>query len=367
MKPIGIYIHVPFCCGKCPYCDFYSVNLSEQLISAYTDETIRRIHELKPYGIAADTIYFGGGTPSLLGGGNIERIMSELNKCVKITSNAEITVEANPSSDLVEFFHGCSAAGVNRLSLGMQSAVRHELAAIGRRHSPDDVLRAMERAYSVGIDNISLDLMLGIPHQTSHSLNTSLEFINQSAPAHVSAYMLKIEEGTPFYNMRNSLKIPDDDGMADLYEQAFSTLDSFGYAQYEISNAARNGKVSLHNMKYWNCDEYIGLGPAAHGFFMGKRYFFGRSLTDYLNGIRPQFDCFGGTEDEYIMLRMRLAEGITELGMNERFGHGISEKIRNKAKKFEKPGLCRCSAKEIALTRKGMLVSNSIIADLLSD
>ncbi|MDD6394999.1 MAG: radical SAM family heme chaperone HemW [Firmicutes bacterium] len=367
MKSIGIYIHVPFCRGKCPYCDFYSVNLSEQLITAYTDETIRRIHELKPYEVTADTIYFGGGTPSLLGGYNIERIMSELNKCVKITSNAEITVEANPSSDLGEFLHGCSAAGVNRLSLGMQSAVPRELAAIGRRHSPDDVLSAMERAHSVGIDNISLDLMLGIPYQTSDSLNTSLEFISQSAPSHVSAYMLKIEEGTPFYDVRNSLIIPDDDGMADLYKQAFSTLEGFGYSQYEISNAARNGKISRHNMKYWNCDEYIGLGPAAHGFFMGKRYFFGRSLTDYLNGVRPKFDCPGGAADEYIMLRLRLAEGITESGMKERFNHGISEKIRHKAKKYEKPGLCRCSAEEIALTRKGMLVSNYIIADLLSD
>ena len=365
MNPIGIYIHVPFCRGKCPYCDFYSVNLSDELLTAYTDETIRRIHELKPYGIAADTIYFGGGTPSLLGGDNILRIMSALRECVDVAPNAEITVEANPSSDLGEFLRDCSAASVNRLSLGMQSAVPRELAAIGRRHSPDDILRAMDCAHSVGIENISLDLMLGIPHQTSESLNHSLEFINKSAPSHVSAYMLKIEEGTPFYDKRNLLIIPDDDGMADLYEQAFSTLEGFGYAQYEISNAARNGIVSRHNIKYWNCDEYIGLGPAAHGFFTEKRYFFGRSLTDYLNGEAPQFDCIGGSEEEYIMLRLRLAEGLTECGMVERFGHGISDRIRNTATKFEKFGLCRCNADGIALTRKGMLVSNGIIAELL--
>ncbi len=365
MNSIGIYIHVPFCRGKCPYCDFYSVNLSDELLTAYTDETIRRINELKPYGIAADTIYFGGGTPSLLGGGNILRIMSALRECVTVAPNAEITVEANPSADLGEFLHGCSEAGVNRLSLGMQSAVPRELAAIGRRHSPDDILRAMDCAHSVGIENISLDLMLGIPHQTSDSLNTSLEFINKSAPSHVSAYMLKIEEGTPFYDARNSLIIPDDDGMADLYEQAFSALEGFGYAQYEISNAARNGVVSRHNVKYWNCDEYIGLGPAAHGFFTGRRYFFGRSLTDYLNGIEPQFDCIGGTEEEYVMLRLRLAEGLTECGMVERFGHGIPAEIRSKAVHFEKFGLCRCDEKGISLTRQGMLVSNGIIAELL--
>lgn len=365
MNPIGIYIHVPFCRGKCPYCDFYSVNLSDDLLTAYTDETIRRIRELKPYGIAADTIYFGGGTPSLLGGENIMRIISALRECVDIEPDAEITVEANPSSDLGEFLRGCSAAGVNRLSLGMQSAVPRELAAIGRKHSPDDILRAMNCAHSVGIENISLDLMLGIPHQTSKSLNHSLKFINKSAPFHVSAYMLKIEEGTPFYDKRNLLIIPDDDGMADLYEQAFSTLESFGYAQYEISNAARNGMVSRHNIKYWNCDEYIGLGPAAHGFFTGKRYFFGRSLTDYLNGEAPQFDCIGGSEEEYIMLRLRLAEGLTESGIEERFGHGIPEEIYNKANYFSRGGLCRCDNYSIRLTRKGMLVSNMIIAELL--
>lgn len=367
MNSIGIYIHVPFCRRKCPYCDFYSVNLSDDLLTEYTHETIRRIHELKPYGISADTIYFGGGTPSLLCSNNILRIMSALRECVDIEPDAEITVEANPSSDLGEFLRGCSAAGVNRLSLGMQSAVPRELAAIGRRHSPDDILRAMDCAYSVGIENISLDLMLGIPHQTIDSLNTSLEFINKSAPSHVSAYMLKIEEGTPFYDARNSLIIPDDDGMADLYEQVFSALEGFGYAQYEISNAARDGRVSRHNVKYWNCDEYIGLGPAAHGFFTGKRYFFGRSLTDYLNGGTPQFDCIGGTEEEYIMLRLRLTEGLTESGMNERFGDGIPDKIRVKAKNFEKFRLCRCNENGISLTRQGMLVSNRIIAELLSD
>lgn len=365
MNSIGIYIHVPFCRGKCPYCDFYSVNLSDELLSVYTDETIRRIHQLKQYGIAADTVYFGGGTPSLLGGGNILRIISALHECVEISPDVEITVEANPSSDLGEFLRGCSAAGVNRLSLGMQSAVPRELAAIGRRHSPDDILRAMDSSHSVGIENISLDLMLGIPHQTSDSLDTSLEFINKSAPSHVSAYMLKIEEGTPFYDARNSLTIPDDDGMADLYEQTFSTLENFGYTQYEISNAARNGMTSRHNVKYWNCDEYIGLGPAAHGFFTGKRYFFGRSLTDYLNGNSPQFDCIGGTEEEYIMLRLRLAEGLTEYGMNERFKRGIPDEIRAKSKNFEKFGLCRCNADGISLTRQGMLVSNGIIAELL--
>ncbi len=366
MNPIGIYIHVPFCRGKCPYCDFYSVNLSEELLTAYTNETVRRIYELKSYGIAADTIYFGGGTPSLLGGKNILQIMSALHEFIKVASDAEIPVEANPSADLGDFLQGCAEAGVNRLSLGMQTAVPRELAAIGRKHSPDDILRAMECANSCGIENISLDLMLGIPHQTNESLAKSLEFIKSSAPSHVSAYMLKIEEGTPFYNAKNSLIIPDDDGMADLYEQAFATLENYGYEQYEISNAARNGMVSRHNIKYWNCDEYIGLGPAAHGFFMGKRYFFGRNLTDYISGNAPQFECIGGSEEEYIMLRLRLSEGLTEQGFMQKFGHQIPASIKNTAKKFEKVGICRCNSDRIYLTRQGMLVSNAIIIEILN-
>lgn len=366
MNPLGIYIHVPFCRGKCPYCDFYSVNLSEELLAAYTDETIRRIEQLKEYDITADTVYFGGGTPSLLGGKNVLRIMSALHECVSIDAKAEITVEANPSANLGEFLLGCSAAGVNRLSLGMQSAVQNELDAIGRKHSSDDVLRAIDCAHSLNINNISLDLMLGIPYQTKESLCASLEFINKSAPSHVSAYMLKIEEGTPFYKMRNSLKTPNDDSMADIYEFAFEGLEKLGYIRYEISNAARNNMLSRHNVKYWNCDEYIGLGPAAHGFFMGKRYFFERSLKNYLSGYSPKFDCIGGTEEEYIMLRLRLTEGLTEQGMTERFGHGIPEAIISKAEKFSKIGLCKCDETGISLTGKGMLVSNAIITEFIT-
>lgn len=366
MNPLGIYIHVPFCRSKCPYCDFYSISLSEDLLTAYTDETIRRIGLLKEYNIKADSVYFGGGTPSLLGGKNILRIISALRKCAKITSDAEITVEANPSSNLEEFLSGCHAAGVNRLSLGMQSAVKKELAAIGRKHSPDDVLKAMESARLFGIDNISLDLMLGIPYQTIDSLGISLEFINKGAPSHVSAYMLKIEEGTPFYRKKDSLTLPDDDGIADLYEFTFDSLAKLGYVRYEISNAAKNNMISKHNIKYWNCDEYIGIGPAAHGFFDGKRYFFGRSLKDYLNGALPKFDCIGGSEEEYIMLRLRLSEGLTERGMMQKFGHGIPKDISSKAKKFEEFGLCKYDKMGVSLTGKGMLVSNAIISEFLS-
>lgn len=366
MNPIGIYLHVPFCRGKCPYCDFYSVTVSDELLDAYTDETVRRIHMLAEESITADTVYFGGGTPSLLGGKRISRLLSALGSSVTIAKNAEITVEANPSSDLRDFLSGCAASGVNRLSLGMQSAVPRELAAIGRRHAPEDVLTAMDTARALGIDNLSLDLMLGIPYQTGDTLVQSIEFIKNSAPSHVSAYMLKIEEGTPFYKAKDTLPIADDDALADLYEAAFASLEQLGYRQYEISNASREGQEGRHNLHYWNCDEYIGIGPAAHGFWHGRRYFYSRSLRDYLAGTSPTFDGLGGSEKEYILLRLRLAEGLTERGMLERFGHGIPSPIVAYAGIPAMKQFCTYNGVSLSLTRKGMLLSNSVIAQFLS-
>ena len=365
MKPVGIYIHVPFCRYKCPYCDFYSVTAKDELLDKYTSETVRRIKELAPEGLSADTVYFGGGTPSLLGGKRIETVMQALHSSVDITKDAELTVEANPASDLGEFLDGCASSGINRLSLGMQSALKSELSAIGRRHTPDDVLHAMDKAHGVGIDNISLDLMLGIPMQTLESLESSLDFIGQAAPSHVSAYMLKIEENTPFYRIKYALKIADEDGLADMYERTFNRLEQAGFAQYEISNAARPGCESRHNLKYWNCDEYIGIGPAAHGFFRGKRYYYDRSLQSYLSGEEPHGDGDGGTEEEYIMLRLRLSKGLTNEGMRDRFGTDIPNALRERASSPLLAPYCVCDDIGIRLTRKGMLISNAIICNII--
>ena len=362
---VGIYIHVPFCRYKCPYCDFYSVTSKESMLDRYTAETIRRIREATPLNLSADTVYFGGGTPSLLGGGRIAAITEALGQCVNISGDAEITVEANPASDLSEFLEGCASAGINRLSLGMQSALKQELSAIGRRHTPDDVLNAMEKSHSVGIDNISLDLMLGIPMQTADSLEYSLRFIESAAPTHVSAYMLKIEEGTPFHRIRYALDIADDDALADMYEQTFDRLEKAGYAQYEISNAAKPGAESRHNLKYWNCDQYIGIGPSAHGFINGRRYYYDRSLDGYLCGAAAHDDGEGGDMEEYIMMRLRLSEGLTEDGMKKRFGAGIPGPIRKRASASVMSPYCVCDGHGIHLTRKGMLISNAVICSFI--
>ena len=366
MKNIGIYIHVPFCRYKCPYCDFYSVTVREELLDRYTAETLKRISALHEKKLAADTVYFGGGTPSLLGGERVARIMEALGKSVNIADGAEITVEANPAADLGDFLERCSSSGINRLSLGMQTSLRRELSAIGRRHSPDDVLRAMERATGAGIENISLDLMLGIPFQTADSLSESLRFIEKASPAHISAYMLKIEENTPFFRIRYALQTAGEDELADMYAQTFDTLEKAGYNQYEISNAAKKGYESRHNLKYWNCEEYVGIGPSAHGFLDGRRYYYDRSLEGYLSGAQPHDDGEGGTPEEYVMLRLRLSEGLTESGMRERFGIGIPEAMRRKASSSMMNSYCVCDESGIRLTRKGMLVSNAIICEFTS-
>ena len=365
MKSVGIYIHVPFCRYKCPYCDFYSVTAKEELLDRYTEETVRRVSLLSGRNLPADTVYFGGGTPSLLGARRIAQIMAALRHSVNLADGAEITAEANPASELEDFLKGCAASGINRLSLGMQSALKKELSALGRRHTHDDVLRAMDWAYSCGIENISLDLMLGIPWQTADSLEQSLRFIEQSSPAHVSAYMLKIEENTPFHRIQYALPIADEDGLADLYELTFRRLEKAGYAQYEISNAARPGWESRHNLKYWNCDPYIGIGPSAHGFTDGRRYYYDRSLEGYLAGAEPHDDGEGGSREEYVMLRLRLAKGLTESGMQARYGVRIPQKMRDEASSPVMRPYCICDSEGIRLTRKGMLISNAVICHLI--
>ena len=365
MKPVGIYIHVPFCRYKCPYCDFYSVTAKDELLDRFAAETIRRIGELSGEKISADTVYFGGGTPSLLGGGRIAAIMDALRRHVDLADNAEITVEANPTIDLGSFLEGCASSGVNRLSLGMQSAVKSELSAIGRRHTSDDVLRAMEQAHSVGIHNISLDLMLGIPMQTPESLLHSLRFIEASAPSHLSAYMLKIEENTPFYRIQYALKLPDEDTLTEMYTRTFAFLEEAGYAQYEISNAARPGCESRHNLKYWRCEEYVGIGPSAHGFLHGRRYYYDRSLEQYLSGAQPVDDGEGGDIEEYVMLRLRLSEGLNHEDMRARFGADIPRAMLERAASPVMAPYCICDDSGIRLTRRGMLISNAIICELM--
>ena len=362
MKPTGLYIHIPFCNGKCPYCDFYSVIPDAKTVDEYVSAICRKIDESD---LIYDTVYFGGGTPSLIGAKRIAEIMSH----IKRTPDCEATLECNPSDtgavNSAFDFLIVAESGINRISMGLQSANDCERKVLGRRGGCDDVERAIKRARAAGIDNISLDLMLGIPNQNTESLKKSISFCKNSGVKHISAYILKIEEGTPFFRIKNTLNLPDEDETCDLYLYAVSELEKAGFSQYEISNFSVQGYESKHNLKYWRCKEYLGIGASAHSFFNGKRFYYERSIDGFINGTPPVGDGFGGDEEEYILLALRLTEGLIFDEFEKRFGRRIDDIIIKKAKEFEKQGLVKVTNNNISLTAEGFLVSNSIIGELI--
>ncbi len=335
----GLYFHIPFCKSKCPYCDFYSVKFDEASAQQYVQEIC---DEIKQYQGIFDTVYFGGGTPSILPPELIGKILDCAREHFEISDDAEITVECNPSKDLSEDFKKYASYGVNRISLGMQSAVDSERFALGRVAGKNEVERTINYARQSGIENISLDLMLGTPKQTIESLDYSFDFIKSMGVPHVSAYMLKIEEGTKFYQMRDRLVLPDDDTVGEMYLKTVETLASFGIEQYEISNFAVPGFESRHNTKYWTLTPYLGIGKSAHSFWGGERFFYDREWNKINDGT-------GGDKEEQIMLGLRLAKGIDK------------SLVDRDCTDLDKMGYVADLGERIALTPKGMLVSNTII------
>lgn len=357
-------MHIPFCRSKCPYCDFYSVRADESVKAQYAHVLKNKISaEMSVLGCKADTLYIGGGTPSVLGAENLGEIVKSA--LPFLTSDAEITVECNPFGLSEDFFKILGFYGVNRISMGLQSANDSERRALGRLSDSETVKQAVLSAQSADISNISLDVMLGIPRQTEKSLSETLDFCISLGVPHISAYILKLEEGTVFYNRQNSLSLPNDDETSDLYLQACETLEQNAIMQYEISNFAKSGYESRHNLKYWNCEEYLGLGPAAHSFLNGKRFYFDRDLSGFLSNSKPIQDGDGGDFTEYAMLRLRLTEGLLQNDTEKRFGHKIPEEMIKKSAVFADNGLMEYDKAGIRLTRKGFLLSNSILAEIL--
>lgn len=370
-KPLGIYLHIPFCIRKCNYCDFCSFSDADgMLMNAYVDELIRRINFFSAnHGRRrVDTVYFGGGTPTLMSIEHFKRIFTALNFNFEIAENAEITVECNPASIDYEGLSALRNIGINRLSIGLQSANDNELYLLGRLHSFDDFCKTFYSARSAGFDNISVDLMYGIPEQIEESFKATLEKIIALSPEHISAYGLKIEEGTAFYRNRESLSFPDEDTEAELYTLCCNTLMQNGYSRYEISNFSRTGRESRHNLKYWLLDDYIGFGVAAHSRFEGERFGNSRDIKAFILGgdivCERQKISDSAYLNEYVMLRLRLAEGIDK------------EKFLSLAKKsfkavypsvdfYIKGGFMVEDEKKIAFTTKGFLVSNTILSQML--
>ena len=365
MRPNGLYIHVPFCDGKCPYCDFYSLRADEETMDAYVTAVKR---ELACFGAQlgrrADTLYFGGGTPSLLGAARLCEL-ADAARAVFGLEGAEITAEVNPCTGGGLDFAALRAGGFNRLSVGLQSANEEELRCLGRRHGAQDAAVTLGRARAAGFANLSLDLMLAIPGQTEESLRRSVRFCREAGARHVSAYLLKLEEGTPFFARRDALALPDEEGQRRLYLAVCEVLGGAGFAQYEISNFSEPGCESRHNLKYWNGEEYLGIGPSAHSFLEGRRFHSPRSLESFLRGTERTDDGTGGDGEEYAMLRLRLCEGLERARYRERFGCDYPASYDGNARRFEKAGLLTCDERGIRLSREGFLVSNELIGEIL--
>ena len=388
-EPIGLYLHIPFCRSKCPYCDFCSYpRPTVEVMEAYTHELARRIcgagtahgwisnkDEGATHRIPVDTVYFGGGTPTLLPTACIRELFDAIYAAFSVLPNAEITVEGNPAAADRETLAVWRENGVNRLSLGAQSAQADELKALGRLHRWEDVCRTVSDARAVGIENINLDFMLGIPHQTPETLADTLSRALSLEPTHLSAYTLMLEEGTPFHRRgRAALGLPADEDVADeqavsLWEQASATLRGVGYEHYEISNYALPGFRSRHNLHTWQCHDYLGLGVAAHSCLDGVRFGQSRDLEAFLRGeditefrevLTP-----ADREAEYIMLALRLSDGISEAEFTTRFGRDFWHIYGVSCIPYMDGGFLSREGGRIFLTERGFPVSNTILADLI--
>ena len=374
-EKLGVYIHIPFCKAKCDYCDFYSLPDREGTMDDYLKALTAHIRETAPLckGWQVDTVYIGGGTPSFFGAKRMVALLKEVRRRFDVTRDAEITCEANPESADRAFLTAVRRGGVNRLSLGMQSACDGELKAVHRLHNFEQVTRAVAAARKAKIKNLSLDLIYGLPGQTMGSWQKSLESALALKPQHLSCYGLKVELGTPLDGrVTRGEVLPDDDMQADMYLWTVERLRQKGYAQYEISNFAQPGFQSRHNLKYWMGKPYVGFGPGAHSDFGGRRYSFVRDLDKYIAGILNGGAVIDGSDliprrergGEYLMLRLRTIRGIEEWEYRREFSMNF-DPLEQKLEEYERQGWAVKKDRRWHLTPQGFLVSNQLIGDLL--
>ena len=375
-RPLGLYLHIPFCKAKCAYCDFYSLPHSEEKMDAYAAALARHITEVAPQmqNHRVDTVYFGGGTPSYLGHKRLIALLKTVKKQCRVWDRAEITLEANPdSAGDWRALRALRRAGFNRISLGVQSSDDETLRRLGRVHTWQQVKDAVAACRKAGLDNISLDLIYGLPGQTMASWEDTLHKAMSLSPEHLSCYGLKVEADTPLaHQVSLGLSLPDGDAQADLYLRAVELLQQGGYRQYEISNFAKPGRESRHNLKYWTGREYLGFGPGAHSYFGGQRYAYPRDLEGYLQAIAAgaaqleEIQPITPPEQarEYLMLRMRTLRGIEEWEYRRKFGLNF-EPIARRLEFFESHHWAEQSDHRWHFTPQGFLLSNPLILELL--
>ncbi len=374
-QTLGLYIHIPFCASKCGYCDFYSCAGKEKSMQEYQNALLAHIEESIPrmQNYYIDTVYFGGGTPSYYGAEYLCEILQTIKSSGRLLKDAEITVEMNPDSMTLNDLRMLLKEGVNRISMGVQSANNEILKVIGRRHTYAQAFKAYKLARQAGFKNISVDLMYGLPGQTKEDWADTLSKIIRWKPDHISCYALTLEKGTPMYEVyHDTSAIPDDDTQADMYIYASEFLERFGYKRYEISNFSHKGFESLHNLRYWRMEDYMGFGPGAHSCVDNLRYSYTRDLYGYINGVKSggnivdEYEKIAGLEiaNEYLMLSMRTAHGIEAKEYSDRFRASF-EPLEKKLEFFRQKGWTQKENGRWSFTTTGFLVSNILINELL--
>ncbi len=367
---IGIYIHIPFCVSKCNYCDFNSYVAEEQTYALYIDALCREIEETK-IGGEVDTIYFGGGTPTILNPLQLVKILDTVRGRFSLTKDCEITTECNPKTMDYLGFLKLISGGFNRLSIGMQSADDSQLKVLGRIHSFDDCKRCVYDARQAGFDNLSLDLMFGLPNQDENSFVYSIKRATELEPEHISCYSLKIEEGTPFAKM--DLEIADEEQSRNMYDKCVDYLGELGYLRYEISNFAKLGFESRHNCKYWLCDDFIGFGAGAYSCNLNKRYSNVKNVTEYIKRVNETQSAVEDTfplspEDkmsEFVYLGLRMDRGIDEDEFRKRFFIDIKDVYGGIIEKNLKRGTIIEAGGRFKIPPEFTYVSNGILADFV--
>ncbi|MGM9683917.1 MAG: radical SAM family heme chaperone HemW [Eubacteriales bacterium] len=370
-KTLGLYLHIPFCAKKCNYCDFVSLPCaSENLIEKYVQSLCRHLdsQSVIAEGYTVDTVYIGGGTPTLISSDKIAKILEVVLKKYKISTQIEISCECNPATIDADGLRSLRSAGVNRLSIGFQSAHDAELARLGRIHNCDDFLCTYSNSVRAGFDNISVDVMYGIPLQTPDSFAQTLSLLCSLSPAHISAYCLRVEPDTLFGKMGDSLVLPDDDVQADMYLMCSDILRGAGYKKYEISNFSKPGRESRHNLRYWLGEEYLGFGAAAHSYFGGERFRISENVASYAAGEclvpkREKIDA-KALQSEYVMLRMRLARGIEFADFRRRFGADFPD-LYPQIERYSQMGYIIKDENGCRFSDRGFFVSNAILSDLV--
>ena len=372
--PLGLYLHIPFCRSKCAYCDFYSLSGREDRMDAYTAALERHLIEVAPQAAQhlVDTVYFGGGTPSYLGEKRLVKLLKAVKKHYHVDPHAEITLEANPdSAGDWKALRTLRRAGFNRISIGVQSDQDDMLKRLGRPHTYEQARMAVVRAREAGFANLSLDLMFGLPNQTLTGWRDTLENVLRLKPEHMSCYALKVEPNTPLWEYRDCANLPNDDVQADMYLAASEILQDHGYEHYEISNFAKPGFRSRHNLKYWTGGEYLGFGPCAASDFAGKRFTIEPDLRTYVEGIAHHGSVLSECETippreragEYVMLRSRIVSGLDAQEYERSYLLPFAP-LQQLLERFAGHGLAAQSGSRWYLTPRGWLVSNRIILAL---